>query len=148
MCIFDLEFLSNTVSLLLCLAVSDCLSPRFSDSLELSPGAAAPVYPCSCLQSLPQPPFSELGTGSNELHTFPVVNTHTPPLGLPALPLGSTKGWGGRGGGLSWLLRTSAQLQQQVLRAENGGGKGTGRGGGGAVRRPLMLTSWGGKPAG
>lgn len=45
--------------------------------------------------SLPQPPFSELGTGSDEPHTFPVVNPQTPPLAPPALPLGSPRGSGG-----------------------------------------------------
>lgn len=96
MCIFDLEFLSNAVSLLLCLAVSDSPSACFSDSLELSPSR----YPCLPLfLSLSQPLFSELGTGSDELHTFPVVNTQTPPLAPPALPLGSMRGWGGGAGG-------------------------------------------------
>lgn len=87
--------LSPFCSVLLCLILPLLVSLTVWNS---HPGRC-PCLPLFLSLSLPQPPFSELGTGSDEFHTSPVVNTQTPPLGPPALPLGSTRGWGGGAGG-------------------------------------------------
>lgn len=96
MCIFDLEFLSDSVSVLLSRCV--CLlglSLSRCQSGTLSHPVAAPGCSSSAL-FLVQPPFSELGTGRDVLQTFPVVPTPTPPLGPPAPASGVSErlGWG------------------------------------------------------
>lgn len=140
MCIFDLEFLSNAVSLLLCLAVSDSLSLFLCQTitLTLSLPLSTPVLVCFCHNLL-----SELGTGSDVLHSFPVVNTQTPPPSprLPCL-------WGHRevgvgGGGLSWLFRTSCT--SSVLQLQASKFWGLGKGGRERGHQLPMLTSQAGR---
>ena len=74
---------------------------------------------------MPQPPFSELGTGGDVLHSSPVVNTQTPPLGPPALPLGSAGGWGG-GQGAQLAAQDILRFLSTAAAASEFGGLGVG----------------------
>lgn len=97
MCIFDLEFLSNAISPLLCLAVSDslflCVCQTVTLALSLAP--STPVLVGFCHNLLSQ--SWELAL--RFFIVFRLLVLKLRPSVPPALPLGSWEGWGGEGWG-------------------------------------------------
>lgn len=141
MCIFDLEFLSNALSLLLCLAVSDSLSLFLCQTvtLTLSLLPSTPVLVCFCHNLLSQ--SWELALMFFIVFRLLILKPRPSVPACPASGVMERLGWGGRG--LSWLLRTSCASLMLQLQASKFWGLGMGRREGGHLLP--MLTSWAGR---
>ena len=83
----------------------------------------------------------ELGTGGDVLHSSPVASTQTPPLGLPALPLGSARGWGG-GRGAQLAAQDILHFLSPAAAASKFGGLSIGGEGKGSTTAHADFSGW------
>lgn len=125
MCIFDLEFLSNAISPLLCLAVSDSLSLCVCQTvtLTLSLLPSTPVLVCFCHNLLSQ--SWELAWMVFIVFRLLILKPRPSVPACPASGVMERLGWGGAGGSAAAQdilhFLNAAAAGQQVLGAGNGG---------------------------
>lgn len=143
MCIFDSEFLSACVSLLLCPVVSNSPSLLVSLPVWIS---LFPPCPCLSVCCSPFPGSWELAGAVFILFQLLILKLRPSAPARPASGVSGRLGWGARGG-LSRLLRTSCtslvlQLRRPVWGAEKAavGGVGGRKGVDGCHTDPPRLT--------
>lgn len=117
MCIFDLEFLSNAISPLLCLAVSDSLSLCVCQTvtLTLSLAPSTPLLLCFCHNLLSQ--SWELALMFFIVFRLLILKPRPSVPACPASGVMERLGWGGVGQGAQRLLRTSCTSSMLQLQA-------------------------------